>query len=678
MDFENILSLAAQNSSSKQVKKKYSAQLGPPVKKKKDKDVKSDVVKKLIEEKEREKREAEEARERIKRKIREAEERKKREKELKIKREKEEEERRKKEEEKKNRFRIPKKGENSSGAEKNEIKPSTSNCTSSTSSPSSSNGKSSESKRQETELRKQKSDKKDPKRISKVSDKVKSISSSKSGSEKLDPTTVKPTALSSNQRNSHLYDEIEKRKVSNETDIERKRREFEEKRARLLQQIKTKGLEKEKPVISKKTEKVKSSKDSDKKSERKKSEKPLEQVKTVEKSSLTNSKNGAIFAKPDSSKKVSVNEKIKSHNSGKKIPPPLGFGDLLKLAQVKASEPVTIESVKKAEKKEPERLMTKEERERFMEEQACKYRKLSVPGKPQSSGEKTLSRRENNEKVSKHSRDKLVRDNREERSAPKLKGLLTNGVGTNLQASGKVNLTSEKSQLKRKSDIMSSTHSPSSKMISNSKSSSSLRRPGDLSDAKKRRLDSPSTSKSSPSAGPSSTRPSGPSGRPNGQSSKSAQSQRAYDCENENVLVCGPPRPKPEAALNPFDRIYGQIKKNNPKPEIRKRRIESDEEEEESEYDEEMEGFITDEGSDLEEAYSQDMDYSKHIRQIFGYDKRKYKYESDRDIANMESNFAQQMKEEARSARLGLQEDLEDIKREEEELKRKMEKKKKK
>lgn len=56
--------------------------------------------------------------------------------------------------------------------------------------------------------------------------------------------------------------------------------------------------------------------------------------------------------------------------------------------------------------------------------------------------------------------------------------------------------------------------------------------------------------------------------------------------------------------------------------EMRKRRIESDEEEE-SEYDEEMEGFITDEGSDLEEDYQQDMDYSKHIRQIFGYDKRK-------------------------------------------------------
>lgn len=50
------------------------------MKEKKDKDVKLDVVKKLLEEKEREKREVEEVRERIKRKIREVEERKKREK----------------------------------------------------------------------------------------------------------------------------------------------------------------------------------------------------------------------------------------------------------------------------------------------------------------------------------------------------------------------------------------------------------------------------------------------------------------------------------------------------------------------------------------------------------------------------------------------------------------------
>lgn len=54
--------------------------------------------------------------------------------------------------------------------------------------------------------------------------------------------------------------------------------------------------------------------------------------------------------------------------------------------------------------------------------------------------------------------------------------------------------------------------------------------------------------------------------------------------------------------------------------EVKKRRIESDNED--SEYDEDMEGFITDEGSDLDD-YQQNMDYSQHIRQIFGYDKRK-------------------------------------------------------
>lgn len=43
-----------------------------------------------------------------------------------------------------------------------------------------------------------------------------------------------------------------------------------------------------------------------------------------------------------------------------------------------------------------------------------------------------LSRRENNEKVFKYFRDKLVRDNREERSVFKFKGLFTNGVGINL------------------------------------------------------------------------------------------------------------------------------------------------------------------------------------------------------------------------------------------------------
>lgn len=85
-------------------------------------------------------------------------------------------------------------------------------------------------------------------------------------------------------------------------------------------------------------------------------------------------------------------------------------------------------------------------------------------------------------------------------------------------------------------------------------------------------------------------------------------------------------------------------------------------------------------------------DYSKYIKEIFGYDKSKYK-NIEEDVDNMESNFAQQMKEEFISKKIGkyftpsnmrddlffnrhlfragLMEDLEDMRLEAEEKKRK-------
>jgi len=64
-------------------------------------------------------------------------------------------------------------------------------------------------------------------------------------------------------------------------------------------------------------------------------------------------------------------------------------------------------------------------------------------------------------------------------------------------------------------------------------------------------------------------------------------------------------------------------------------------------------------------------DISKEIRNIFGYDKRRYKDE-DFDDRSMENNkFSSIMMEEARSAKIGRQEDLEDMRREEMEKKRK-------
>lgn len=76
-----------------------------------------------------------------------------------------------------------------------------------------------------------------------------------------------------------------------------------------------------------------------------------------------------------------------------------------------------------------------------------------------------------------------------------------------------------------------------------------------------------------------------------------------------------------------------------------KRRIIDDEDEEE--YDSELEDFIDDE---VEEGNE---DYSKYISEIFGYDKNKYKYVDNDDDAAMESSFAQQLKEEYVSTKIG-------------------------
>lgn len=69
--------------------------------------------------------------------------------------------------------------------------------------------------------------------------------------------------------------------------------------------------------------------------------------------------------------------------------------------------------------------------------------------------------------------------------------------------------------------------------------------------------------------------------------------------------------------------------------------------------------------------------YSKYITEIFGYDRNKYRDIDDEDDLAMESNFTQQLKEEIRSRKIGMLEDLEDIKREKLENQRKKQMKKK-
>ncbi|XP_069168843.1 protein SPT2 homolog [Procambarus clarkii] len=119
-----------------------------------------------------------------------------------------------------------------------------------------------------------------------------------------------------------------------------------------------------------------------------------------------------------------------------------------------------------------------------------------------------------------------------------------------------------------------------------------------------------------------------------------------------------------------------------------KLRIASDSEEEE---DSDMDDFIDD--------GDQGIDFSREIRNLFGYDKRKYRgqeisaaylriivwrcdlynvffWDEVDDCGDMEASFSQVQKEERISAKIGLKEDLEDIRREEEERKRKIVRKK--
>ncbi|XP_064634650.1 protein SPT2 homolog [Lineus longissimus] len=149
--------------------------------------------------------------------------------------------------------------------------------------------------------------------------------------------------------------------------------------------------------------------------------------------------------------------------------------------------------------------------------------------------------------------------------------------------------------------------------------------------------------------------------------------QKKYAETRENVLICRPASSKqksdsedePEQHLSAWDRIYKKMNKNRPV----KRKYDDEEifeDDYEDDYSDDLDNFIDDGPVEGQAGVS------KYIREIFGYDKRKFRNERIDDIDNMETNFASQMKEEARSTRLGKQEDLEDMRQEELMAKRKV------
>ena len=123
------------------------------------------------------------------------------------------------------------------------------------------------------------------------------------------------------------------------------------------------------------------------------------------------------------------------------------------------------------------------------------------------------------------------------------------------------------------------------------------------------------------------------------------------------VLSCRPASSTPSRRDDNFGRplVRRTEEERQRRPPVGGRKFLDDYDEE----DEDMDSFIDDDGGGEEEDEIPDV--SKAIRDIFGYDKRKY-IGMDEDIE--EASYSQIMKEEARSQRIGRQEDLADMREE--------------
>ncbi|XP_055841278.1 protein SPT2 homolog [Episyrphus balteatus] len=376
----------------------------------------------------------------------------------------------------------------------------------------------------------------------------------------------------------------------------------------------------------------------------------------------------------------------------KKPPPPvMDFQALLKLAEKKQFEPVVVEVEPK--KKEPERLLTKkerkeqEERQKFMEERERRKKEMEKGGGKSSAA--APPKAPERQKMEPNGRIPKLNQSAAAPKAPS---------SSSTASSSSKSVDTKSATFKKPLNPVSASSSssqksshPSSKMSSSpaaSKSTSSSARPltngGTSSSSKDKpsqkaypppsKLSSSSSSSSKPNSAASSKSALSQNG---GTSSKSALSQNGGKGSYNGPTREFPPKDvkaRTQQAPAQTTRQFppSDVRRSNKPPERKpqqpvKRRIYDDDDEDE--YDSDLDDFI-DDGPDGE-------DYSQHIKAIFGYDKSRYR-DIDEDDSGMESTFAQQMREEYVSKKIGLMEDLEDMRQEAEDKKRKASMKRKK
>ncbi|XP_073998929.1 protein SPT2 homolog isoform X2 [Rhodnius prolixus] len=379
-----------------------------------------------------------------------------------------------------------------------------------------------------------------------------------------------------------------------------------------------------------------------------------------------------------SNKKDSMeNQKHKVKKPISTAPPPPNFSELLKIAKEKQHEPILIDT--SAKQKEPPRLMTSKEKAEFMREEERKRNRLkkdrnegNIIKEPEKVQEETKTEKES---LKKGESSGMKRIPKLSQNSSKVETSVVSDKNTPVSklVSSESKIKSVEERFKKSNDVwQKSSQLANKKSKLNGTINKNFTEPiksDTLSVGESRLLDKKAINEEYV------PKPKTIIKNVDKELSdidreiellrkrKMLLAIKAKEEQTANVPRYVPsvikPRPVAPKEVSKENKVVSKPKK---KP-MKKRCIESD-----SEYDSELDDFI-DDGPQAEE------DYSKVITEIFGYDKSKYR-DIDEDDECMESNFAQQMREEFVSSKIGLLEDLEDIRKEQEE-KRRMKLKKK-
>ncbi|XP_043473740.1 protein SPT2 homolog [Leptopilina heterotoma] len=361
--------------------------------------------------------------------------------------------------------------------------------------------------------------------------------------------------------------------------------------------------------------------------------------------------------------KVVVDEKKSSDNTHKSekpkpknrpLPPAMDFGQLLKLAAQKQHEPIVIDVKPKPE--EPERLMTKKQLREYAREKECR----DAREERNRLGENNLASNKlptDNNKPEKSNDSKPQESNKVKKITVE-KSSVPNKKPTQITPTDRnpTNLKSTPQKSKHKDDILDERK----KLEIERKKLEEMRRSIEEEKRKLSVIKKKNNVEKTNTNVPTNKVPSkigNTSARDLGKVNSTKQSvERSLNSKQSKLMA------ERNLKMSRNSKVPMKNKKYTNGRAIFK-------DDDDDEYDSELDDFI-DNGD--EEDGSQD--YSKYISEIFGYDKNKYKSyydDEDDDDRAMESNFAQQLKEEYVSTKIGIMEDLEDIRMESMEKKRK-------